>query len=74
MPDKYDHNCFEYSGQPSLDEFIRALAYQKDRNAGFIKLKGDAPLSESFGLEAGITLTMILGENHGAWKTNAKLS
>ena len=74
LPDKYDHNCFEYSGQPSMDEFIRALAYQKDRNAGFIKLEGDEPLSDSFCLDAGITLTMILGEDHGAWKTNENIS
>lgn len=60
LPDKYDQNFFEYSEQPTKEEFEKAVQYQKNIGAGFIKLEGDDPLSDSFGLEAGVTLTMVL--------------
>ncbi len=25
LPDKYDHNCFEYTGQPTKEEYQKAL-------------------------------------------------
>ena len=70
LPDKYDHNCFEYSAQPTADEFQKALAYQRAKSVNFIKLEGDFALTETFGLEAGVTLTMVLQENHPARRTN----
>ena len=74
LPDKYDHNCFEYNGQPTKEEFSAALQYQKDKGASFIKLEGDVPLADSFGLESGITLTMVLPEQHAPWKHNEDLT
>jgi len=71
--DKYDHNCFEYSGQPSEEEFRRALRYQKDLGVNFIKLEGDSPLADSFGLEEGVTATMVLNDCDVKWKTNNAL-
>ena len=73
LPDKYDHNCFEYSAQPSADEFQRALAYQRKKKANFIKLEGDFALTDMFGLDAGVTLTMVLQETRTAWKINDAL-
>ena len=60
LPDKYDHNCFEYTGQPSKAEFEQALDYQKKLGASFIKLEGNEPLTDRFELEEGVTLTMVL--------------
>ena len=74
LPDKYDHNCFFYSAQPDLREYEKALAYQLEKGAGFIKLEGDRPLDDPFGLEEGVTLTMALAEEAPDWKTNADLS
>ncbi|MGX8773886.1 MAG: GNAT family N-acetyltransferase [Bacillota bacterium] len=74
LPDKYDHNCFEYSGQPSAEEFREAIAYQKNKGAGFIKIEGDEPLSDCFGLEGGITLTMMLEDHPVNWRTNPGLT
>ena len=62
--DKYDPNCFEYCGQPTIEEFNRAVAYQKSIGASFIKLEGNEPLEDSFGLEPGVTLTMALQPNN----------
>lgn len=59
LPDKYDHNFFEYSAQPDPEEFRQALEYQKNRKDAFIKLEGYTALADSFGLEASVTLTMI---------------
>ncbi len=73
LPDKYDHNCFEYTGQPSPEEFEKALRYQKASGASFIKLEGDAPLADAFGLEAGVTETMVLYPEEVSWMTNEKL-
>ncbi len=70
LPDKYDHNCFAYTGQPEKEEFQKALAYQKGLNASFIKLEGNAPLEDSFGMEEGITLTMVLGAEGDFRKKN----
>ncbi len=70
LPDKYDHNCFEYAGQPTKEEFLRALAYQRGRGDNFIKLEGDRPLTDSFGLEAGVTVTMVLKKDAKDWKRN----
>lgn len=70
LPDKYDHNCFEYSGQPTREEFEKAMRYQRELGATFIKLEGDAPLEDSFGIEQGITLTMTLKDDAPSWKTN----
>ena len=74
LPDKYDHNCFEYSDQPSREEFEKAAAYQKDKGAGFIKLQGYSPLEDAFGLEPGITLTMAFMEKEADWKKNKDVS
>lgn len=73
LPDKYDHNSFVYCGQPSEEEWQRALQYQRDRGDSFIKLEGDEPLSHSFGLEQGICLTMAFSGSPSNWKTNKNL-
>ena len=70
LPDKYDHNCFEYSDQLTTEEFEAALQYQKEKGATFIKLEGDAPLENSFGLEQGVTATMVLTKRHAQWLVN----
>ena len=44
LRDKYDHNAFCYSGQPTEDELRAALAYQKARGDAFLKLEGYEPL------------------------------
>ena len=74
LPDKYDHNFFEYSIQPSGEEFRKALQYQKDLGANFIKFEGAEPLADSFGLEAGVTVTMALTDSGAGWKTNDALT
>ena len=74
LPDKYDQNFFEYTGQPKKEEFAKAVQYQKDIGAGFIKLEGDDPLADSFGLEAGVTLTMVLSDDKVDWTTNPALT
>ena len=74
LPDKYDQNFFEYSGQPTKEEFAKAVEYQKSIGAGFIKLEGDDPLSDSFGLEEGVTLTMVLNRSETEWTTNPDLT
>ena len=51
LRDKYDHNAFCYSGQPSEDEVRAALAYQKERGDTFLKLEGYEPLANAFGME-----------------------
>lgn len=63
LRDKYDHNAFCYSGQPTVDEVRTALVYQKER--------GDA-----FGMECEETLTMALpkGAEISGWKTNPEVS
>ena len=73
LPDKYDHNCFEYHGQPTEEEFQMALHYQRELGVAFIKLEGDAPLVDSFGLEAEITATMVFTDSDTTWKTNDAL-
>ncbi len=70
LPDKYDHNCFEYSSQPSREEFEQALAYQRERGDTFIKLEGDLPLADGFGLTPGVTLTMQLAGSTDHWSVN----
>ena len=53
------------------------MEYQKSRGDGFIKLEGDEPLEDTFGLEAGVTLTMALFGRSGCtakWKTNPELT
>ena len=74
LPDKYDHNCFEYTGQPTEEEFEKALAYQKRQGASFIKLEGNDPLEESFGLEESVTLTMVLKTAGDFRRVNGKLT
>ncbi len=74
IADKYDHNCFEYSAQPSKEEFALALEYQKERGDTFIKLEGNTPLEDSFGLEEGVILTMAYDGDFSGWKTNAGLT
>ena len=73
LPDKYDHNAFEYTGQPTAEEFQRALAFQRERGDTFLKLEGDAPLPDAFGLEASVTWTMVLRGDPGAWPRNGEL-
>lgn len=74
LPDKYDHNCFEYITQPTAAEFERALDYQKSLGASFLKLEGNHPLEDAFGLEPGITLTMALLEEKTHWRRNDRLT
>ena len=62
VPDKYDHNAFEYSGQPTKGEFALALECQKERGDGFIKLEGREPLADAFGLEENAVFTMVIEE------------
>lgn len=71
LKDKYDHNYFEYSSQPSEEEFQKAIAYQKESGNNFIKLEGNFPLKNSFGLEESITLTMTLKKDRPEWKPNS---
>ena len=73
LPDKYDQNFFEYSGQPTKEEFTKAVEYQKELGASFIKFEGDHPLSDGFGIEEGATLTMVLDSSERNWKTNPDL-
>ncbi len=73
LPDKYDHNCFEYSAQPTQEEFERALNYQRERGDKFIKLEGDFPLVNDFGLSSGVTLTMQLSGDTDRWIINDKI-
>ena len=70
--DKYDHNAFKYSGQPSIEEFRKAVEYQKMREQDFIKLEGYWPLENSFGIEEEVTLVMMLKVDADIrlWKTN----
>ena len=70
LPDKYDHNYFEYTGQPTREEFQKAADYQKSRGDHFIKLEGDHPLTEAFGLEPDITVTMELTDDTKGWTRN----
>ena len=70
LPDKYDQNCFCYTGQPDKAELAAAKAYQKERGLGFLKLEGDEPLETGFGLEKSVTLTMTLGGSCDGWKHN----
>ncbi len=70
LPDKYDNNCFEYSAQPTREEFERALAYQRERGDTFIKLEGDFPLENDFGLSACVTLAMELEGGTDDWIVN----
>ena len=67
LPDKYDHNCFQYTGQPALDEFLKAVEYQRKKDDSFIKLQGHRPLSDDFGLEQSITVTMELRGSCRDW-------
>ena len=73
LPDKYDHNGFSYTGQPSEEEFRRALAFQAERGDSFIKLEGDEPLEQDFGLERNVTDTMVLEGDPRTWKKNGAL-
>lgn len=73
LPDKYDHNFFEYSAQPSTEEFQAALAYQKERGDAFIKLGGDRPLENSFGLSESATAVLVLEQDYHNWKRNGEL-
>ena len=70
LPDKYDHNCFVYSAQPTREEFEKALDYQRERGDSFIKLEGDFPLKDDFGLSPGVTLTMQLSGSTDDWILN----
>lgn len=72
LRDKYDHNCFFYSGQPTAEEVNRALEYQKARGDCFLKLEGYAPLENAFGLEQEVTWTMALPArvDISCWHTN----
>lgn len=76
LRDKYDHNAFHYSGQPSADEVRTALSYQKTRGDTFLKLEGYEPLDNAFGMEEEETLTMALPKDtdSSGWKTNPRVS
>ena len=76
MRDKYDHNCFRYSGQPSSQEIRKALDYQRRRGDSFLKMVGREPLNDTYGLEGETTLTMALPDNVDVrgWTVNPKVS
>lgn len=76
LRDKYDHNSFFYSGQPSVEEVRAALAYQKKRDDTFLKLEGYEPLEETFGMTPDATLTMVLAKDAdiNSWKANPDVS
>ena len=74
LPDKYDQNFFEYRGQPTKEEFAKAIEYQKKIGADFIKLEGREPLQDSFGLEESVTLTMLLRAKDRSWTMNPDLT
>ena len=76
LRDKYDHNAFCYSGQPTEDELRAALAYQKARGDAFLKLEGYEPLANAFGMECEETVTMVLpkGTDISGWKANPEVS
>ena len=73
LPDKYDHNSFEYSAQPTQEEYEQALAFQKERGDTFIKLEGDFPLENNFGLPADVTLTMQLSGSADGWTVSDEI-
>lgn len=72
LRDKYDHNAFSYTGQPTAEEIRKALDYQKARGDNFLKLDGYAPLDDSFGMEPDVTWTMVLPKDASidGWKIN----
>lgn len=74
LKDKYDHNFFAYESQPSEEEFRAALLHQKKEKASFIKLQGYIPLTNPFGLEESICLTMQLMKDIDEWKINPNLT
>ena len=73
LPEQYDLNCFEYSAQPSKEEFGRALDLQRERGDAFIKLVGDFPLADDFGLSSGVRLTLQLAGTTDGWGVNDKV-
>ncbi len=73
LPDRRDNNYYEYSAQPSQEEFDRALDNQRERGDTFIKLEGRFPLTNDFGLSAGVTLTMQLSGPADDWTVNDKV-
>lgn len=73
LPDKYDHNYFEYNGQPFPGELQQAIYYQQERKDTFLKLQGSEPLANDFGLSASVTLSMELQGDFRSWKTNPNL-
>ena len=73
LPDKYDNNCFEYSAQPTQEEFENALAFQRERGDTFIKLEGRFPLENDFGLSSDVTLTMQLLGSTDDWIANDEI-
>ena len=46
------------------------MDYQRNRGDSFIKLEGDFPLTNTFGLEQEITVTMELKGDTKVWKRN----
>lgn len=76
MRDKYDHNCFRYSGQPSSSEIREALSYQQARGDSFLKIVGYEPLDNAFGMDEETTLTMALPDDVDVrgWSINSKVS
>lgn len=76
LRDKYDHNSFAYSGQPSAGEIRQALEYQKARGNSFLKLESYTPLENTFGMEGEETLTMVLpkGADITRWKANPEVT
>lgn len=76
LRDKYDHNAFMYTGQPSAQEIRQALAYQQARGDNFLKLEGYEPLANAFGMEPDATLTMVLPKTAeiAGWKINPAVS
>ena len=75
LPDKYDHNCFQYNDTPPTSAEIEAAkAFQLSCGDGFLKLEGDVPLPDPCGLEASVTLTMVLCGKCDQWQRNPNVS
>ncbi len=74
LKNKYDHNYFAYSDDFTKEEFEKALSYQLDKGADFLKFIGRISLNEKYGMEEGVVLTMLLENNDTSlWKSNSRL-
>lgn len=54
-----------------MEEFQKAITYQREKGVNFVKLEGRLPLENPFGMEEDVSLTMVLSAeaDHRTWKT-----